>query len=180
MHTSNSNRRWKNHGKIGDYVSEVWKKGKYIIGLCSAVGITLIVWWCNTNKNFYDEHIADFEEITVDDIHIKQKNEKKFFLYVGRESCEYCLYFVHGLSEAVQKEKIKIYYLDSITEYEKSDEVLKTFRDEFDIKRVPALIYYEGGNEKSRFDVSKGDYSAEKISDFLRKCMEGETWNEDF
>lgn len=68
------------------------------------------------------------------------------------------------------EENIKIYYLDSVTEYEKSDEELKEFRDTCKIDFVPSLIYFQGKNEIMRFDNEK-EYSQKNMKEFLKEAL---------
>lgn len=133
---------------------------------CNLFGCALY----NDEKNEYDDFVNVFEKVEVDDIYEMQEEGEAFFLYTGRKTCEYCVEFVHELSHIVMEENIKIYYLDSVTEYEKSDEELKEFRDTCKIDFVPSLIYFQGKNEIMRFDNEK-EYSQKNMKEFLKETL---------
>lgn len=126
--------------------------------------------WHNDEKNEYGDFVSVFEKVEVEDIYEMQEEGKVFFLYTGRKNCEYCVEFVHELSHIVTEENIKIYYLDSVTEYEKSDEELKKFRDSCKIDFVPSLIYFQGKDETMRFDNEK-EYSEKNMKEFLNEAL---------
>ena len=70
---------------------------------------------------------------------------------MGRESCPHCRMFVKKLS--LVSGNYKIYYLDSVTDYDHSPEDLKKFRDEYSIEYVPQLLLFKQGKIISRLDI---------------------------
>lgn len=112
----------------------------------------------------YQEFVNHFIKVGVDDIYELQKDNKKFFLYTGRESCPYCKLFVSKLAEA--SINIEIYYLDSIDSYDNSTQELKDFRDKFLIETVPSLIYFHGDEVVKRLEILL-ELDSNDIADFL-------------
>ncbi len=143
----------------------------FLVVFICVVGLIVIVKKYNYSgeEYIYENCIKRFDELTVNDIYMLQEQEENFYLYVGRESCEYCVIFAHELSHAVTEKEIKMYYLDSVTEYDKSGKELKEFRDLYNIEYVPYLVYFDGKNKKAEYDVLQGDYSVIKIKEFLEK-----------
>lgn len=125
----------------------------------------------NHESATYSELVGNFMKVKVSEIYEMQENEISFFLYTGRESCEYCVEFVYELSHAAEHMGIEIYYLDSVTEYEQSSEELKQFRDLYDIKYVPSLIYFEGAKLNTRFD-NEQEYSEKYFVEFIEKSLD--------
>jgi predicted bacteriocin transport accessory protein len=120
-------------------------------------------------KNITSDYKTNVKSLT--EINLKELNKlilknDKIALYVGRESCPHCRMFVKKLS--LVSGNYKIYYLDSVTDYDHSPEDLKKFRDEYSIEYVPQLLLFKQGKIISRLDIQDTTEPSD-ILKFLKK-----------
>ena len=126
---------------------------------------------CSEKKQLTYKQVVDvFKDVTVTNIYSMQKSGESFYLYTGRESCEYCVAFAGELRKAVDEMEITVYYLDSVAPYEESSLELKDFRDKYSIETVPSLILFKGDSILDRMEAD-GDTTKENIIEFFNEMQ---------
>ncbi|HHT7828260.1 TPA: hypothetical protein ACT2H6_000517 [Streptococcus suis] len=65
------------------------------------------------NESDYVKAVKSYQAISIDEVEQKVQDEEEFILYIGRETCPYCRDFAPKLTEAVERSRATIYYLDS-------------------------------------------------------------------
>ena len=89
----------------------------------------------------YQTIVAHFSNVSVETVLNKIANSDKFILYLGRETCPFCVDFVPILDKVSTSEKKEIFYLD--TEKGTDDyESVEEFRKKYKINYVPSLIIF--------------------------------------
>lgn len=119
-----------------------------------------------STESKYEEIVSDFKNIEIEDIYEMLKNGDYFFLYIGRESCGYCQIFAPKLKEAVDKEKIKMFYVDThlISENDEMDIFLKSLNTQ----TVPSLYSFNEGEFASELIIDSVKINVEDIQKFLK------------
>ncbi len=127
-----------------DRIMNIEKKSSAVLVLCVVTAILSLVTLCvtifggNSNKNTskepteanepadegetitYDYDVSKFNEISASDI-AKVSKDKTILLYIGRETCGYCVQYVPVLQEVQDKYgKYTTYYLDIAKIYDYS------------------------------------------------------------
>lgn len=86
----------------------------------------------------YREAVETFEAVTLAEAKTKQANGDEFYLYIGGETCPYCVAFVKDFKPVVDKHDLKVAYLDYYAQSE--DEELNRFIDEHQMETIPAIL----------------------------------------
>lgn len=128
-----------------DRIINIEKKSNAVLVLCVVTALLSLVTMCltifggNSNKNTskestettepteeggepiaYDYDVSKFKEISASDI-AKVSKDKTILLYIGRETCGYCIQYVPVLQEIQDKYgKYTTYYLDIAKIYDYS------------------------------------------------------------
>lgn len=110
-----------------------------ILSILSVVCISIVISFSINSKesNIFEVNVSQLEEI--------QKKDKIFALYVGRPTCPHCSIFYNKLKK-IKNNDIKIYYLNSITNYDDSPKEIKDFRDKYNIMFVPDFKIFKGND----------------------------------
>lgn len=106
-------------------------------------------WWGVSN---YQKVTNTFTRIEVAEAMKMDDENVDHLLYIGRETCPYCVEFVPILKEMAEELGQKVYYLDS--EGTQTNDGLKAFRAKWEVQYVPTLIYFNG-EEGITIDVEK-------------------------
>lgn len=93
----------------------------------------------NYDKHIYNEIIKAFIPIEIDEINENIDKGNSMYLYIGRNSCYWCRLLVSPLSEIVETNNIKLYYLD-LTD---RNEAVDSFLVEYDVKSIPCIFYFD-------------------------------------
>lgn len=110
----------------------------------------------------YGEFVSEFNNITVENLKVKQSNKNdEFLLYVGRGTCPYCSAFVPKLYEAAIGTE-EIYYLDT----ENKTQSLVDYLTEFEIEFVPYFVKFKGQNVIEVLDITD-NISVSDIQNFI-------------
>ena len=120
----------------------------------------------NNITSDYKTNVRSLKEINLKELNKLILKDDKIALYVGRESCPHCRMFVSKLS--LVSGNYKIYYLDSVTDYDHSSEDLKKFRDKYYIESVPQLLLFHQGKIISHLDIQDTTEPSD-ILKFLKK-----------
>lgn len=91
----------------------------------------------------YANAIKSFSSITIDDFLVKINDKERFFLFVGRPTCEWCRKIAPALQNTFSELNVSLYYLDST--HTETNETLRNFRYSFGITEVPAVLMFENG-----------------------------------
>lgn len=86
----------------------------------------------------------DFTELNIQEVYKKIENNDSFFLYTGRDTCNFCVELIPLLNKIYEELGISLFYLNS--EHTNIDNQIKQFRTEYDIEFVPSLIQFNDGN----------------------------------
>lgn len=116
---------------------------KYMIMLIFIILLTA----CGIFGNTYSDNIKNFNKVEIEGIIDKISKKDEFVLYLGRETCSYCVDFVPILNKVAQAENVEIFYVD--TENTSSDPELEKFRGDYGINYVPSLLLFE--NEEVKY-----------------------------
>ncbi len=109
-------------------------------------------------------------ERDVFEIKNKIKNKDRFFLYTGRGTCPWCKKFMYYLNEIIDEDNIDIYYLDSQDTMIDSD--LKSFRDIYNIKYVPSLIYFWGTSYKViELNITNEEFNKAYLNNKIKEVL---------
>ncbi len=57
------------------------------------IAVTITIIGCGRTKTDYQNQVENFTFADVDFIKKKISNKESFILYIGRESCQYCIEF---------------------------------------------------------------------------------------
>lgn len=120
-----------------------------------------------SNENNEDYTTTRFLELSVAEVYEKQNSGDKFFLYIGRNNCPYCLEFIAKLNAVVDTIDTRIYYLDSVDTYDNSSNELKEFRDLYDVETVPAFKLFKGKDVLNSLEISRIT-TQEEIGKFIK------------
>lgn len=128
------------------------------------IAVTITIIGCGRTKTDYQNQVENFTFADVDFIKKKISNKESFILYIGRESCQYCIEFVPTLVELVRENNnLEIFYLD----VEHITPSIEDFRREYDINYVPQLMKFLVEDEHllaTKFDV----INDMNLSDFVK------------
>ncbi|MBF0780804.1 MULTISPECIES: thioredoxin family protein [unclassified Granulicatella] len=108
----------------------------------------------------YQQHVKSFIKIDAGESEEKFLGSKDIVLYIGRETCPYCVQFVPILNEVSAKYHVPIYYLDT-SNYEK-DKSLQDFLKKHNVSGVPTLMIYSKG-QLSFPDIPDSSDDLEKL-----------------
>lgn len=107
----------------------------------------------------FAKHVAAFIPTTPDKLLQLIDSQETAIVFLGKPSCSYCRRFVAKLSTVSINKQLTIHFTDS-----SNKAALKTFREQHDIKTVPALLKISQGKIKS---VCNSKLSEEEIEAFL-------------
>ena len=112
----------------------------------------------------YEENVAGFDKIKSEKALALVKGEAEAVIYVGKAVCPFCQIFVEKLKKVSEETDTTIYYVNSV---EESDmEGVTSFRNEYDIPKVPGFIYTNGDTVNVKCDSSM---SEEEIKAYMNK-----------
>ena len=106
----------------------------------------------------FAKHVAAFIPTTPDKLLQLIDSQETAIVFLGKPSCSYCRRFVAKLSTISINKQLTIRFTDS------NKAALKTFREQYGIKTVPALLKISQGKIKS---VCNSKLSEEEIEAFL-------------
>lgn len=87
----------------------------------------------------YLEEVKVFKEVTPERADRLLANEQGITVYIGLKDCPYCRKFVHTLSPLAKEKDLEVYYVNA--KDEKHEEEIKEFREKYNLKTVPGLLY---------------------------------------
>lgn len=119
-------------------------KGKYIgLGVLLLSFLSVVVIWFQRRSFTYEQALTSFQSIRMDEVPVLIAETDKALLYVGRESCPYCVDFVHLADEEGLGDGIPSFALDSSL-YEEDPDYL-AFKEAYSQVYVPALYLISKG-----------------------------------
>lgn len=136
---------------------------KTIIVGTSIVAILIGIFILNFEEIQYSTTVNAFEEITVEELDKLQSSEDIVHLYIGRKTCPYCRNFVPKLRAVGRDLDVKIYYIDS---EDSENQSLTDFRNNNEIRTVPALLNVKNNNTEAVMDST---LTEEDIANFLNQ-----------
>jgi len=86
----------------------------------------------------YREATENFTPVTIKEAQAKQEDGDEFYLYIGDETCEYCVDFVMEFSPVIEKHDLEVIYLDYYANAD--DKELDSFIDEHGLETIPAVL----------------------------------------
>lgn len=116
----------------------------------------------------YRKSVNSFQRVNAQDIHEKFDQGDGFFVYVGRETCQYCRAFAPKLSKAAKNAKVKVYYLDveNVKANDKEDQFLKDVK----LKYIPAVFYIDSDSTPCSLKITNSKkITVRQIENFLIK-----------
>lgn len=127
----------------------------FFIGIICLMGVVMIIFTAtkakNDEKTEYQKNIESLYSISAKEVGEKIRNEDSFYIYFGRESCEYCREFLPKLNYIVKEKKIKVFYLN--TQNTDNDTKIRQIRDTLNVEYVPEFIYVsKKGKSIERYD----------------------------
>lgn len=119
------------------------------------------------NSDSSDEYdVSMFESITMDDFKDMFEDDEKYFVFVGRSTCGYCVAFLPYLQKSVEDYDYTLYYLNAqnLTSSDVSDavELDSSLKDTF--SSTPMVYVIEDGEV---VDVNKGYTDYDVLANFL-------------
>lgn len=115
----------------------------------------------------YLEIVDEFEKVNAKEARDLLNQAKGDLIYIGRDTCGFCLFFIEALHVLATSYDIKIHYLFS---QDLNDlEAINQLREDYEIETVPSLIYadHEGIHLKSDSRMT-----VMEILDFLKLELE--------
>lgn len=109
-----------------------------LIVIISAIGIKYF------GKTEYQKITGGFTSTDVGTIEKYLEDKEDFVLYLGRETCPYCVDVMPILNKSVKKYGINMLYIDTTNTEERED--LKSFRNKHEIIYVPNLMIFKNGD----------------------------------
>lgn len=103
------------------------------------------------DENTYQENVSLFKQINSDKAEKLINGEGKTVVFIGKETCPYCIKFVKKLGSLVNDIDVPIYYVNSINS---EDTNLSSFRNKYNIATVPGFIVSKNKDLKVRCDSS--------------------------
>lgn len=94
-------------------------------------------WW---GESEYKKVTKTFTSIDVKEAMKRDDDDTTYLLYIGRETCPYCVEFVPVLKEMSDELGLEVFYLDS--EDTQTNPGLQAFRSKWEVQYVPTLIYF--------------------------------------
>lgn len=86
----------------------------------------------------YLEEVKVFKEVTPEQAE-QLLEEQGNTIYIGFKTCPYSRKFVHTLSPLAKEKNLQVYYVDA--KDSEHTEAIKKFREKYDVKTVPGLLY---------------------------------------
>lgn len=119
---------------------------------------------CQSKEDVYNNQVKDLTRIEMADLNKMIEEKKTFNLYLGRENCPYCQIIAPQLVDLVKKEKVEIFYLDTLNTNEEMDKFFKDYKLEY----VPSLmVFTEGDGQEIKLNhnqaKTEGKYDMEEI-----------------
>lgn len=139
------------------------KLAKFIILMFFSLFILIS---CSDNSKEYSEYTSEFIEVSTDEIEHLIDQKESFHLYIGRENCPYCQIFVPKLYEASTQSNHDLFHLDLLSSKNNEEEIIK-FSEKYDMQYVPALIYFENGDNFNLLDIDSENIEVSEIEAFL-------------
>lgn len=115
----------------------------------------------------YANAVDAFIEIDTQSVREKIANGERFYLYIGRPTCQWCRKLAPSLQYASSKREVDIYYLDSTDTQTDSD--LSSFRKEYAIKTVPDVILFSESDAPVHLDI---DITADDMNEEMESALE--------
>lgn len=111
----------------------------------------------------YRESVAQLESVTLAEAKSKQESGDEFYLYIGGETCEYCVAFVKEFTPVIEKHDLSVVYLDYYANA--NDKDLDSFIDEHGLETIPSVLHAT----KDGFELIKvqSPYSQRRIEAWL-------------
>ena len=94
----------------------------------------------------YQLLIQSLTPLSVSEFEEKELAEEDFLVFLGRESCPYCVEFLPVLIQNLKKNNLSIFYVD--TEDTETNTDLKKLRSRLNINQVPTLIFIQKESSK--------------------------------
>lgn len=127
--------------------------------------IALFLWFPSLHtQSEYDKYVSQFNLITVESIEERANNYQSTLVYIGRETCPYCVEFVPMLNRVSNKRKLDVFYLDT----EEETESIKLFREKHQIIYVPSLLYITQEGEIIYPNIPENEHSLEDLLIYLQ------------
>lgn len=86
----------------------------------------------------YQDIVSNFKAVDSSQAEAMLKSKDPHILYIGRETCPFCRFFVHKLQSIAEKKSMRVYYLDSGNFLDFIG--ISQLRKKFSIPTVPAII----------------------------------------
>lgn len=115
----------------------------------------------------YANAVDAFIEIDTQSVREKIANGERFYLYIGRSTCQWCRKLAPSLQYASSKREVDIYYLDSTDTQTDSD--LSSFRKEYAIETVPDVILFSESDAPVHLDI---DITADDMNEEMESALE--------
>lgn len=115
----------------------------------------------------YANAVDAFIEIDTQSVREKIANGERFYLYIGRSTCQWCRKLAPSLQYASSKREVDIYYLDSTDT--QTDNDLSSFRKEYAIETVPDVILFSESDAPVHLDI---DITADDMNEEMESALE--------
>lgn len=96
----------------------------------------------------------NFKSLSVDEVSNLIKEDINKVIYFSRKTCDRCNELDENLKQVLDiNSQEKIYLFDTDKARNENNELMKEILDEIKVETVPTIIYFEGSNEKDRYDT---------------------------
>lgn len=133
---------------------------KILLSLIFILGALSIFLYFNKEQDPYESATSNLTSISKEETSKRIDNSESLIVFVGRESCPYCVEFSEKLDEITDNYDGTIYYLDT-ENFTENDAVTMS---ELNVQYVPAIVKIVNGNPV----LVDTDLSSTEISESLK------------
>lgn len=107
----------------------------------------------NVDKSEENEALS-FNSISVAELNDIIDSDDNKIIYFSRKTCERCVELDRNLQKVLDKQfQEKIYLFDTDKARSENEELMKSILNNIKVESVPTIIYFQGNNEKDRYDI---------------------------
>ena len=114
----------------------------------------------------YNETVANFIELTAEEVEARLANGEETILYIGKPVCPYCQRFVPKLNNVREENNLTVHYLNSLET--ETVPAIKALRNKMEVPLVPQVVTIDGKDRFTNLHIDSGA-SEEKLTELLVK-----------
>lgn len=122
----------------------------------------------------YEKAVESFTPITFEEIKENIANGTPFILYMGNDSCSFCIDVAPHVQQAAKREAATVYYLNTESPELEGNTEFEEFKKDYEVDTDPAMILFtQDGFERTSL-MTDTDQTALIFKKYLKKINENQ------